>query len=128
MITHTDYDTGQPEQDDLQPPQRSPRSDPDSREGDPGRGNALESGQDLRATDREVGDTNPATAAYPGLDSLPHVAVAPAGLDIPEGGAAEVDRSREEVVGAGIAEHRDSSIKARPGETTAVGGRGGAIG
>jgi hypothetical protein len=68
--------------------QRSPRIDPDLLDGDSGRGNPLESGPGPVTTDNDVGDTRPSLSADQG---------------------AEIDRTREEVVGSGLGELATSS-------------------
>jgi hypothetical protein len=63
--------------------QRSPRTDPDLRDGDSGSGNPLESGPGPVTTDNDIGDTRPSLSADQG---------------------AEIERTREEVVGTGLGE------------------------
>ena len=68
----------------VQPAQRSPRTDPDLRDGDSGRGNPLESGPGQLTTDNNVGDTHPAAAGDIRSEVPP---------PLPPG--AQIDRARE---------------------------------
>jgi hypothetical protein len=80
MITRHDFDTDEsPEPDDpvAATHQRGPRTDPDMRDGDSGRGNPLEAGPAGITSDNDVGDTHPSAAADHDLDELPNVAAVP---------------------------------------------------
>src|SRR5687767_9539522 len=104
MISHYDNNgVSVPDPGYSEPPthQRSPRTDPDLRDGDSGRGNPLESGSDEVTTDNDVGDTHP-TAVADRDDTSGRPAAEP---------DTEIDRSREEVVGSGMVEaHGPASL------------------
>jgi hypothetical protein len=80
--------------------QRSPRTDPDLRDGDSGRGNPLEAGPGPVTTDNDVGDTSPSVSSDQG---------------------AEIERTREEVVGTGLGDPSTSPGGATRGDAPIAG-------
>lgn len=136
MITRNDYDNGSPPDHDeavSTAHQRSPRTDPDMRDGDSGRGNPGETDAGGITTDNDVGDTAPSIKAATGREAgsgSDEPAAAEAG-SVPAG-SAEVVRTRAESTERGAVEPHGPAVMARgeerAGESRGDGGRGGPAG
>jgi hypothetical protein len=103
MITRNDTDTGPTTgPDDLTPRRHEAHTEPGQRAGDDGRGSPSEVAPDSGMPDRHIGETHQA-AGWSNAET------------------AELDRSREEVVGSSGGEPRGPSQLSTPGEQTRVG-------